>query len=165
MSKRRANLAFRYFWIAWLSLIRWISLALVMAFLIVVRVTDDIGWLLPAGIAGGVFLLSLMIFLIESPAVLCLGCGGSLLRGMRCARHGTAKRVFGSYTLHTTLVLATYVRPVHCPYCGMRYKISRSMRRKRHAVELEERQARLDEHRARDEKARKESEKKNRPYY
>jgi len=136
-----------------------------MAFLIVVLVTTDTGWLLPVGIAGGIFLLSLMIFLIESPAVRCLGCGGSLLRGMRCTKHGTAKRVFGSHTLHTTLVLATYVRPVHCPYCGMRYKISRSMRKKRHAVELEERQARLAEHRDRDEKARKESEKKNRPYY
>ena len=165
MSKRRANLAIRYFCIAWVSLIRWISLALGMAFLIVVLVTTDTGWLFPVGIAGGIFLLSLMIFLIESPAVRCLGCGGSLLRGMRCAKHGTAKRIFGSYTLHTTLVLATYVRPVHCPYCGMRYKISRSMRKKRHAVELEERQARLAEHRDRDEKARKESEKKNRPYY
>jgi hypothetical protein len=165
MSKRRANLAIRYFCIAWVSLIRWISLALGMAFLIVVLVTTDTGWLLPVGIAGGIFLLSLMIFLIESPAVRCLGCGGSLLRGMRCAKHGTAKRIFGSYTLHTTLVLATYVRPVHCPYCGMRYKISRSMRKKRHAVELEERQARLAEHRDREEKARKESEKKNRPYY
>ena len=165
MSKRRANLAIRYFCIAWVSLIRWISLALGMAFLIVVLVTTDTGWLLPVGIAGGIFLLSLMIFLIESPAVRCLGCGGSLLRGMRCAKHGTAKRVFGSYTLHTTLVLATSVRPVHCPYCGMRYKISRSMRKKRHAVELEERQARLAEHRDREEKARKESEKKNRPYY
>jgi len=39
------------------------------------------------------------------------------------------------------------------------------MRKKRHAVELEERQARLAEHRDREEKARKESEKKNRPYY
>ncbi len=165
MSKRRANLAIRYFCIAWVSLIRWISLVLGMAFLIVVLMTTDTGWLLPVGIAGGIFLLSLMIFLIESSAVRCLGCGGSLLRGMRCAKHGTAKRVFGSYTLHTTLVLATYVRPVHCPYCGMRYKISRSMRKKRHAVELEERQARLAEHKARDEKARKESEKKNRPYY
>ncbi len=165
MSKRRANLAIRYFCIAWVSLIRWISLALGMAFLIVVLVTTDTGWLLPVGITGGIFLLSLMIFLIESPAVRCLGCGGSLLRGMRCAKHGTAKRIFGSYTLHTTLVLATYVRPVHCPYCGMRYKISRSMRKKRHAVELEERQARLAEHRDREEKARKESEKKNRPYY
>lgn len=165
MKNRRINITFRYMWTAWLNLIRWSSLATLVVFMATAMITRDTDWLMHVGIAGGVFVLALMVFLLEAPAVRCIGCGGTLLRTMSCAKHKTAKRMFGSYTLHCTLMLATYASSVHCPYCGMRYKISRSTRRVQH--EAEERayeEARAEED-AKEDKAREKSESKNVPYY
>ena len=107
MNVRRANVAYRYMWTAWLNLLRWVALLVMLILLGVAVANRDPGWLIPASVAAGVFVLSLVMFLLESPAVRCLGCGGTLLRAMRCTKHKTAKRVFGSYTLHSTLALAS----------------------------------------------------------
>ena len=165
MSIRRKNLAFRYLWTAWLNLVRWAALGGLVVFLTIALVTKDSSWFLHVGIAGGVFMMSLVFYLFEASAVRCLGCGGTLLRTMRCAKHRTAKRLLGSYTLHCTLVLATYAKSVHCPYCGMRYRISRHTRldRRKEHEEAEER-IRTDDA-AKEEKARQKSEAKNVPYY
>lgn len=165
MNKRRSNVAFRYMWTAWLNIIRWLSLWTMTAFLIIAFVNKDPGWFIHTGIAGGAFVVALMFFLLEAPSVRCLGCGGTLLRTMRCAKHKTAKRIMGSYTLHCTYVLATYRHSVHCPYCGMRYKVSRSTRKEQHEADEVNHVARVAEAQAKEDKARKKAESKNRPYY
>ncbi|MFP6875217.1 MAG: hypothetical protein VCA37_00155 [Roseibacillus sp.] len=165
MNIRRINISLRYMWTAWLNLIRWSSLATLVVFMAIAMITRDTAWFMHVGIAGGVFALALMIFVLEAPAVRCIGCGGTLLRAMSCAKHKTAKRLFGSYTLHCTLVLATLTRAVHCPYCGMRYNIARSTRRvKREADERAYEEARAAED-AKEDKAREKSAAKNEPYY
>ena len=165
MSIRRKNLAFRYMWTAWLNLIRWGSLGALAVFMVIALVQKDVSWFVPAGIAAAVFFLVLLMFLMESPAVRCLGCGGTLLRPMRCGKHNTAKRILGSYTLHCTMVLATFARSVHCPYCGMRYRIARSTRREKHREEEEAAERVRAEEAAKEEEAKKKSEAKNVPYY
>lgn len=165
MNIRRANVAFRYMWTAWLNIIRWISLGAFAVFMVVVLITKEPSWLIHVGIAGGVFGLSLMFFLLEVPSVRCLGCGGTLLRTMRCAKHNTARRILGSYTLHCTFILATYAKSVHCPYCGMRYKISRSTRKEQHQADTKSHDDKVADAQAKEEEARKRSEAKNVPYY
>ena len=165
MNIRRAKVAFRYMWTAWLNLIRWISFLVVIVFMAVALLTTNPIWFAAAGIAAAVFFLSLLFFLLEAPGVCCLGCGGTLLRGMRCTKHKTARRVLGSYTLHCTLVLASYAKSLHCPYCGMRYKISRSTRKGQHEADTANHAATVAEIKAKEEKARKKSEGKNMPYY
>ena len=165
MNIRRINITFRYMWTAWLNLIRWSSLATPVVFMAIAMITRDTAWFMHVGIAGGVFALALIIFLLEAPSVRCIGCGGTLLRTMSCAKHKTARRLFGSYTLHCTLVLATLARSVHCPYCGMRYKIFRHTRRvQREAEERAYEEARAEGD-AKEDKAREKSEAKNVPYY
>lgn len=165
MNIRRAKVAFRYMWTAWLNLIRWISFLVVIAFMVVALLTTDTTWFVAAGIAAAVFFVALLFFLLEAPGVRCLGCGGTLLRSMRCTKHKTAKRILGSYTLHCTLALASYAKSVHCPYCGMRYKISRSTRKVQHEADSRNHAATVAESKEKEEKARKKSEKKNMPYY
>ncbi|MFP6882096.1 MAG: hypothetical protein VCA34_14165 [Roseibacillus sp.] len=165
MRIRRITITFRYMWTAWLNIIRWSSLATLVVFMAIALITRDTAWFMHVGIAGGVYVLALVIFLLEGPSVRCIGCGGTLLRAMNCAPHKTAKRIFGSYTLHCTLALATYAYSVHCPYCGMRYRISRSTRRvQREAEERADEKARAEVD-TKEDKARKKSESKNRPYY
>lgn len=166
MNIRRANVAFRYMWTAWLNIIRWLSLGTFAVFLIIALVNKgEPAWFIPVGIAAGVFVVALMFFLLEAPSVRCLGCGGTLLRTMRCAKHKTAKRICGSYTLHCTFILATYAHSVNCPYCGMRYKISRSTRKEQHEADAVNHAAEVAEAQAKEDEARKKSEAKNVPYY
>ncbi|NIP96189.1 MAG: hypothetical protein GWO24_23245 [Akkermansiaceae bacterium] len=165
MSVRRKNVAYRYMWTAWLNLLRWMALILLGAFMTIALFTKDPLWFLPCGIAGGVFLLALLMFVMEAPSVRCLGCGGTLLRAMRCSKHETARRVLGSYTLYCTLVLASYARSVHCPYCGMRYRISRSTRKDKRREEEEALERERAEQAAKGQQAREESEARNIPYY
>jgi hypothetical protein len=165
MNIRRSKVAFRYMWTAWLSIIRWISLGTMTVFLVIALVNKEPTWFIHAGIAGGAFVVALMLFLLEAPSVRCLGCGGTLLLTMRCAKHKTARRIMGSYTLHCTYILATYAHSVHCPYCGMRYKIYRSTRKEQHEADVVNHGARVAESQAKEDKARKKAESKNMPYY
>ena len=63
--------------------------------------------------------VALLAFFIEFAGVRCFGSGGTLLRGMRCSGHRSAKRTLSSYTLTTAIALSVRGKPVHCPYCGM----------------------------------------------
>ena len=119
MSKRLKGIAWRYMLTSWLSLSRGVALLALVSMLLLTCATRDTGWLLSAGIAGGALLLAQLVFFIESAGVRCFGCGGTLLSGMRCSKHWSAKRTLGSYTLTTTLALSVRGKPVHCPYCGM----------------------------------------------
>lgn len=165
MNIRRTNLAMRYMWIAWLSLFRWVAAAAVLVLLGLAYATREPGWLVGAGVAGGLALMAAVVFFLEAPSVRCLGCGGTLLRVARCSKHKSAKKLLGSYTLPCTLVLASFSKSVRCPYCGMKYRISRISRRSHREAE-EQAQAKLQaEAEAKEEEARREAEEKNVPYY
>lgn len=165
MSVRRKNLAFRYMWTAWLYLARLAALVAMLACMVVAVVKQDLAWLLPAGVAAGILVVTLVWFTFEAPTVRCLGCGGTLLQAMRCGKHKTAKRVLGSYTLHCSLILATYARSVHCPYCGMRYRVARSTRGEQRGVEEAARDRQRAETAAEEARRRAEAESKKEPFY
>ena len=88
-----------------------------------------------------------------------------MLRNMRCAKHKAAKRVLGSYTLRCTLVLASYAKSVTCPYCGMRYRISRPTRSSSREEEDQAMERERAEQAARVQKEKEEAESENTPYY
>ena len=78
----------------------------------------DVVWLMWAGASGAVLVSAVVVHQIEGSTVRCPGCCGTLLQPMRCTKHERARRVFGSYTLHAALVLASFSETVLCPYCG-----------------------------------------------
>ena len=81
---RRVNLALRFCMMAWLAIFRWtLFIGLLVCFTGAV-VTRDLHWLIASAVLGGVFLVVLVIFLIESPNVRCLMCGAVMLRPLRC---------------------------------------------------------------------------------
>jgi hypothetical protein len=122
---RRVNLALRFCMTAWLAISRWVLLIALLVCFAGATLTKDLNWVIAAGVVGVVFLLVLIAFMIESPNVRCLMCGAVMLRPLKCEKHSTGKKWLGSYILRTTLVLATFPKSMHCPYCGGHYKLSR----------------------------------------
>ena len=122
---RRLNLALRFCMTAWLAILRWVLFFGLMVCFGGAVLTKDMNWLIASGVVGGMLLLVLIAFMIESPNVRCLMCGAVLLRPLRCEKHSTARKWLGSYVLRSTLVLATFPKSMHCPYCGGHYKLSR----------------------------------------
>ena len=122
---RRVNLALRFCMTAWLAISRWVLLIALLVCFAGATLTKDMNWVIAAGVVGGVLLVVLIAFMIESPNVRCLMCGAVMLRPLKCEKHSTSRKWLGSYILRTTLVLATFPKSMHCPYCGGHYKLSR----------------------------------------
>ncbi|MDA0768203.1 MAG: hypothetical protein O3A87_09595 [Verrucomicrobia bacterium] len=124
MLKRRVKLALRYCVTAWLAILCGLLLmGMVVCFGMAVY-TQDFFWLKTGGIVAGALAVGVIAFLIESPMVRCLMCGGAMLRPLRCARHKEARRLLGSTTLHSCLRLAVFPKSLDCPYCGGHYKLT-----------------------------------------
>ena len=122
---RRITLALRYCVTAWLAILRWVLLAGLLVCFGMSVWTKDMTWLIASGVVGGLFLVALTAFMIESVRVRCLMCGAGMLRPLRCTQHSAAKRWLGSAVVRSTFVLATFPKSMDCPYCGGHYKLSR----------------------------------------
>ena len=125
---RRVNLALRFCMTAWLAISRWLLLIALLVCFAGAMLTKDMNWMFAAAAVGVVFVVVLIAFMIESPNVRCLMCGAVMLRPLKCEKHATSRKWLGSYILRTTLVLATFPKTMHCPYCGGHYKLSRRSR-------------------------------------
>lgn len=123
MGGDRHRVSFRYQWISWLYVTRLGALVALVVLLGLAVWRRDAFWLICAGASGGLLVLAAVVHQIEGSTVRCPGCCGTLLQAMRCMKHERARRVFGSYTLHAALVLATFSETVLCPYCGATIRV------------------------------------------
>ena len=120
---RRKNLALRYCFVAWASLLRWVALLAIVGVLLALVVTQNNVFLWVAAGLVVVMLVSALIYFIEQQAVRCLMCGASLLNKLGCIPHGNAKKLGGSHTLRATVKLATLPHLMDCPFCDGHFRL------------------------------------------
>jgi len=124
MSKQRINLTLRYCVTAWLAILCVLLLVGMLVCFGMAVYSEDLFWLKVGGVVGGVLVVGAIAFLIESPMVRCLMCGGAMLRPLRCVRHKEARALLGSTTVRSCLRLAEFPKSLDCPYCGGHYKFT-----------------------------------------
>jgi hypothetical protein len=103
--------------VASVYLVRSLSAVAVISFLVATVIFDEPRLMIGAGIAFAALGIAAGIHLAEANKARCPVCTTALFAHTGCSKHKTARRILGSYRLHTAAQILT--RPLfHCHHCG-----------------------------------------------
>ena len=103
--------------VALVHVIRGLNAATILGFLVATFLLKEPQLLIGAVIATACLILVGGIHLAEAPKMRCPVCTTAIFAPTGCRKHKTARRILGSYRLHSAAEILTS-RLFHCHHCG-----------------------------------------------